>query len=68
MVRTDVGDRSRLNFYLDNQVFDSLRSLALQRNTTYSELIRQACREYLVREGSKTAEENQTIKGIQAHD
>lgn len=65
MVRTDVGERQRLNFYLDNSVFDSLRALALQRNMTYSELIRQACREYLVREGSKAAEENKVIKDIQ---
>jgi hypothetical protein len=65
MVRTDVGERLRLNFYLDTPVFDSLRALALQKNTTYSELIRQACREYLVREGSRAAEENILIQGLQ---
>lgn len=39
-----------MNFYFDTQVFEGLRELARLKNTTYSELIRQACREFIARE------------------
>jgi hypothetical protein len=62
MSRTRVGERVRINFYFDSQVFEAMRKLAVLKNVTYSELIRAACREYVVREGQKAISDAAIIK------
>lgn len=64
MVRTDVGERVRVNFYFDTSVFEGLRRLAALKNTTYSELIRVACREYIAREIVKAQADNTNLKEL----
>ncbi len=64
MTRTKIGERVRVNFYFDSQVFEAMQKLAELHNTTYSELIRVACREYVVREGTKALEDRQVIREI----
>ena len=64
MTRTRVGQRERINFYFDTNVLDALRKLAELKGSTYSELIRVACREYVVREGTKALEDATTIKQV----
>jgi len=64
MTRTRVGDRERINFYFDKQVLGALKKLASLKNTTYSELIRVACREYVVREGQKAINDGSIIKEV----
>lgn len=65
MTRTRVGDRERINFYFDKQVLEALKKLATLKNTTYSELIRVAAREYVVREGTKAIADGSIIKQVQ---
>jgi hypothetical protein len=62
MTRTSVGLRVRINFYFDSQVFEAMRKLAALKGVTYSELIRLACREYVIREGTKAIADNTIIK------
>lgn len=62
MVRTSVGNRVRINFYFDEQVFEAMRKLAEIRGVTYSELIRTACHEYVVREGAKAIADRKVIQ------
>lgn len=64
MTRTKIGDRVRINFYFDAQVFDAMKKIALLKNVTYSEGIRTACREYVVREGQKAIDSGQIIKDV----
>ncbi len=64
MSRTRVGNRERINFYFDEQVLEALKKLAVLKNTTYSELIRIACREYVVREGQKAINDGTIIKEV----
>ena len=64
MTRTRVGDRERINFYFDKQVLEALKKLAALKNTTYSELIRVATREYVVREGAKAIADGTIIKEV----
>ena len=64
MARTRVGNRERINFYYDEQVLEALKKLAVLKNTTYSELIRIACREYVVREGQKAINDGTIIKEV----
>lgn len=64
MSRTKVGNRERINFYFDAQVLEALKKLAALKNTTYSELIRVAAREYVVREGTKAIEDGQIMKEV----
>ncbi len=62
MTRTKVGERQRINFYFDSQVFEAMKKLAALKNVTYSELIRNACREYVLREGPKAINDAAIIK------
>lgn len=64
MTRTRVGDRERINFYFDKHVLEALKKLATLKNTTYSELIRVAAREYVVREGAKAIADGTIIKEV----
>jgi hypothetical protein len=54
----------RVNFYFDTPMFDAMRRVAALKNTTYSELIRVACREYLVREIEAAVKTDKGIKEI----
>lgn len=53
-----------MNFYFDEKIFEGMRRVAELKNTTYSELIRTACREYLVREAAKASADSKTIMEI----
>lgn len=64
MVRTAVGNRTRVNFYFDDQIFEAMKKLAELKNLSYSELIRLACREYVVREGAKAIADGKVIREI----
>lgn len=64
MTRTRVGNRERINFYFDTQVLEALKKLAALKNTTYSELIRVAAREYVVREGTKAIADGHIVAEV----
>ena len=64
MTRTRVGDRERINFYFDKQVLEALKKLAALKNTSYSELIRVAAREYVLREGKQAIEDGTLINEV----
>ena len=64
MTRTKVGDRIRINFYFDEHLLDAMRKLATLKNTTYSELIRVACREYAVREAPAALEAAKNVREL----
>jgi metal-responsive CopG/Arc/MetJ family transcriptional regulator len=61
MSRTSVSGRERLNLYFDGNVLEALRRMATARGTTYSELIRHACREYVLSQGGRTVQEVQAL-------
>lgn len=62
MVRSYAGDRERINFYLDKEILDGMKVLAGLTNTTYSELIRQACREYLARHTAQAQNDKSNLQ------
>ena len=64
MTRTEVGHRQRVNFYLDTPILECLKKLAAVKNMTYSELIRQACRELVLRDGPRALAEMNTIRSM----
>lgn len=64
MVRAYEGERTRVNFYFDTEVFEGMKTLARLSGTTYSELIRQACREYIARHTAQAAQQNQQLKDL----
>ena len=66
MVRIEVGNRERVNLYLDRAYLDAMKKLASLRNTTYSELIRTAVRDFIVREAPKAMQEINAIKEVGA--
>lgn len=61
MTRASAGN-DKINIYFNAQVLAALKRLALARGTTYSELIREACREYVLREGPKVLGEVKAVK------
>lgn len=64
MVRAYEGDRVRVNFYFDTDLFEGLKKLAVLHNTTYSELLRQAAREYIARHTPLAQSEQQKLKDL----
>ena len=63
MVRT-ANDRIKINMYFQNRVLEGMRRIAEAKGTTYSELIREACREYVIREGAKVLQDNLLLKDL----
>jgi metal-responsive CopG/Arc/MetJ family transcriptional regulator len=66
MSRTAVGDRIRIGFYFDTQILDALQKIAALKNTSYSELIRVACREYVIREAPGAMAASTAIRNLNA--
>lgn len=64
MTRTPVGDRRHVHLYMDEKIFEGLARVAELRGTTASELIRMACRQYLIRESEKVAAEVAALKRV----
>lgn len=63
MTRAPAGN-VKINIYFSEQVLEALRAMARKRGTTYSELIREACRAYTLKEGPRVVEEARTIKEL----
>lgn len=63
MTRTPTG-QTRINFHCPEMILEALKAIASRRGTTYSELIRVACREYVLKQGQRIAEEQQQIKQL----
>lgn len=64
MTRTKVGNREHVHLFMDEAVINGIKTVAQLKNTTASELIRIACREYLIREAAKASSDNKTIQEI----
>lgn len=54
----------KINIYLTEQVLEALRRMALARGCAYSELIREACRAYVVEKGPELVSQNKTIAAV----
>ena len=65
MTRIASGNQ-KCNVYLDARVIDALRKIAAARQTTYSELVREACRDFVLKEGPEVIKANATIKELSA--
>lgn len=61
MTRVSAGN-DKINIYFNAQVLAALKRMALARGTTYSELIREACREFVLQEGPKVMGEVRAVK------
>lgn len=63
MTRAPAGNE-KINLYFNSQVLQALKRLALVRGTTYSELVREACRDFVLREGPRVVADNKAIKEV----
>jgi hypothetical protein len=54
-------DRTKINLHMQTRVLDGLKKIARVKGTTYSELIREACRLYVVAEGQKLLSEQKAM-------
>lgn len=61
MTRTPTG-QTRINFHVHADTLAALKLIAARRGTTYSELIRMACREYVLKQGQKMIDEQMQIR------
>lgn len=63
MTRAPAGNE-KINIYFNTQVLAAMKRLALARGTSYSELIREACREFVLKEGPNVLAETKAIKEV----
>jgi hypothetical protein len=63
MTRAGSG-KTKVNTYFDDRILEGLRVIAAARGTTYSELIRVACREFVLKEGGKVVQESVELKKL----
>jgi len=56
--------RERVNFHCDPPVLEALKRLATIRGTTYSELIRLACRQYVLTAAAEIKRDASQIKSV----
>lgn len=63
MTRAPAGNQ-KINIYFNEKVLDALRKMALAKGTTYSELIREACRGYVLKHGPDVITDARAIKEI----
>lgn len=61
MTRAAAGN-SKINIYFNARVLKALRAMAAVQGTTYSELIRRASEEYVIKHGPKVVETAAAIK------
>ncbi|HXS14438.1 MAG TPA: CopG family transcriptional regulator [Acidobacteriaceae bacterium] len=64
MVRAYEGNRVRVNFYFDEDVFIGLKRVAALKGMTYSEALRQAAREYVARHTSQAQADHTKLKDL----
>ena len=63
-MRNGVGNRERVNLFFDEEILAGLRTLAKIKQTTFSELVRVACREYVATEAQKAIEQQGFINKL----
>jgi metal-responsive CopG/Arc/MetJ family transcriptional regulator len=56
VTRPSTG-KKKINIFFDEKMFEALRRIGEARGVTYSELIREACRQYVFKEGGKVVQE-----------
>lgn len=56
--------RERVNFHIQPEVLEALKRLATMRGTTYSELIRAACRQYVLSAAAEIKRDATQIRGV----
>jgi metal-responsive CopG/Arc/MetJ family transcriptional regulator len=57
-------DRIKVNVYLQRNVLEGLKKIAMLKGTSYAELIRQATQDYLLREAKRVIEEKRQIDAV----
>lgn len=55
---------TKVNIYVHEQVLETFRKLARLRGCAYSELIREACREYALKHGPELIAQAKAIKDM----
>lgn len=63
MTRATAGN-SKINIYFNDGVLRALKVMARARGTTYSELIRDACRTYVVKNAAEAVATADAIKKV----
>lgn len=63
MTRQSAGN-TKINIYFNERVLDALRKMAQTKGTTYSELIRDACQQYVLKEGPKIVTDTRAIREL----
>ena len=54
----------KISIYFDERILEGMRRIGEARGVTYSELIRLACRNYVIAEGGKVVQELTEVKRL----
>lgn len=59
-----MADKVKVNIYMSPDMLSALKKLAAKRDTPYAELVRTACREYIVANASQIIEQSKTMEAM----
>lgn len=58
------SDRQKASYYLPTKLIAAMKRVAELKGTTVSDLVRQACSEFVVKEAPKVLQDNKTITDL----
>lgn len=59
-----MGDKVRINLYIGQDLIKALKKLAEALDVSYAELIRSACRDYVIRNHERLEAERRKISEV----
>lgn len=59
-----MADKVKVNIYMSPDMLSALKKLSAKRDVPYAELVRTACREYIVANAASIVEQARTMEAM----
>ena len=59
-----MADKVKVNIYMSPDMLSALKKLAAKRDVAYAELVRTACREYIVKNAAQIIDDSKAMEAM----
>lgn len=59
-----LADKVKVNIYMSPDMLSALKKLAAKRDVAYAELVRTACRDYIIKNAGQIMDESRTMEAM----